>query len=122
KNFGPYAPQDVSIKLAKLTQKQSMWDLKSTINSTLLIADLRYLSLVNAVKNLEAVMNNRKTIESLQKLTAEMLEKQRTTQFGKDQIDSELLRVRVTEEEAWNNYIVTSDNLVELLALPTGTL
>ncbi len=77
---------------------------------------------MNAVKNLEAVMNNRKTIEALQKQTGDLLEKQRATQFGKDQIDSELFRVRVTEEQVWSNYILASNSLVELLALDPQTL
>ena len=122
KNFGPYAPQDVSIKLAKLTEKQTLYDLKSIINSTLLAADLRYLGLVNAYKNLEAISNNRRTIETLASKTGELLEKQRSTQFGKDQIDSEVLRVRVTEELAWASYVAASNSLVDLLALDPATL
>lgn len=122
KNFGPYAPQDTSIRLAKLTETQSLWELKALINSTLLAVDLRYLGLVNAYRNLEAVSNNRKTIETLAKLTADKLGINRATKVDKDKVDSEVLRVRVTEEQAWAGYVNASNGLVDLLALEPGTL
>jgi outer membrane protein TolC len=122
KNFGPYAPQDTSIRIAKLAEKQSLYDLKAVINSTLLAADLRYLGLVNAYKNLEAVSSNRKTMETLAGATGKLLELARAPQYNKDQIDSEVMRVRVVEEAAWTSYVNASNSLVDLLALEPGTL
>ncbi|HYG77170.1 MAG TPA: TolC family protein [Planctomycetota bacterium] len=122
KNFGPYAPQDVGIKLAKIEVERSLWDLKAIINSTLLSVELRYLNLVNALKNLESTLGNRKTIELLQKNTADMLERGRVTAYGKDQIDAELLRVRTAEEAAWQNYVLASNALVDILNTDPDTL
>jgi len=122
KNFGPYAPQDVGIRLAKIERERALWDLKAVINSTLLTVDLRYLGLVNALKNLEATLANRKTIETLQKNTSEMLERGRVTQYGKDQIDAELLRISTAEEAAWQNYILASNGLLDVLNMDPDTL
>ncbi|HEY3321257.1 MAG TPA: TolC family protein [Planctomycetota bacterium] len=122
KNFGPYAPQDVSLKLAKLGAEQSLWDLKSVINTTIQISDLSYLNLVGAAKNLEASINNRATVEKLATKTADLLGVQRATQYDKDQVDAEVLRVRQVEEAAWQNYILVSDSMVNLLNMPPEML
>jgi len=122
KNFGPYAPQDAAIKVAEQQREASLWDFRTAINNTLVQVDALYLGLVNTAMNVDAAINNRKTIEALQKQTDELLTANRTTQFGKSQVDSELQRVRVSEEAAWNAYIAASDALVELLNMDPNTL
>lgn len=115
KDFGPLAPQDVAIKLAKLDAERSYWDLKAAINATLLITDLAYWDLVGAAKNLEVTVGNRQLIEKLVKNTQDALKAGRTTEYGMDQVNNELLRVKELEEQAWNFYVLASDNLTQIL-------
>ncbi|MCW8133338.1 MAG: TolC family protein [Planctomycetota bacterium] len=122
KDFGPLAPQDVAIKLSKIDAERAYWDLKSSINATLLVVDLAYWDLVGAAKNLEVTIRNRQTIELLAKQTDDALKAGRTTAYGKDQVDEEVLRVKDLEEQAWNFYVLTSDRLVELLNLEKGSI
>lgn len=117
KDFGPWAPQDVAIKLAKIDSERAFWDLKSSINATLLIVDLAYWDLVGAAKNLEVTVRNRQNIDLLAKQTDDALKAGRTTAYGKDQVDEEVLRVKDLEEQAWNFYVLASDRLNELLNL-----
>jgi outer membrane protein TolC len=122
KNFGPYSPQDASIKVAQQQREQALWDFKAQINAILREADARYLALINAIMNVDSAIKNRKSVEELAAQTAQLFGAGRTTQFGKDQVDSELLRVKQSEEAAWNAYVATSDSLVELLNMDPGTL
>lgn len=122
KNFGPYSVNDANIKVFKEQKEAAMWDLKGQINAILQVVDARYLALVNAVTNVDVALKNRKSVEELAAQTAQLFTANRTTQFGKDQVDSELLRVKQAEEAAWNAYVAASDALVELLNLDTGTL
>jgi len=122
KNFGPYAPQDANIKVFEQERQGALWDFKGVINSILREADARYLALVNTVMNVNAAISNRRSVEELAAQTAQLFGVNRTTQFGKDQVDSELLRVKQAEEAAWNAYVAASDSLVELLNMEAGTL
>ena len=72
KNFGPYAPPDATIKVAKQQREQALWDFKGQINAILREADARYLALVNSVMNVDAAINNRKSVEALKKQTDEL--------------------------------------------------
>ena len=122
KNFGPYSSHDVGVKISKLDEKRAIWDLKSVINSTLLNVHLAWLDLVDAVKNIESATQNRKSMEFLVGQTQQLLNNNRTTAFGMDQIEAELLRVRVSEEQAWNIYLNASNTLVNLLNLELDTV
>ena len=117
KNFGPFAPQDTVIKLANLDKERAAWDLMAAINATLTTVDLAYWDLVNSLKLLEVTAENRKTLEVLAEKTAQLLASGRTTAYGKDQVDAEVLRVKDLEEQTWNRYIAASNVLVDLLDL-----
>ncbi len=103
KDFGPEAPQDVAIRLAKIDAERSMWDLKAEVNSTLLFTDVFYWNLVGALKNLEVTIKNRESLDKLFKLTNEQLDQGKVTAYGKDQVEAEVLRVKDLEEQAWNS-------------------
>ncbi|MCY3021174.1 MAG: TolC family protein [Planctomycetota bacterium] len=122
RNFGPYSPIDTQIKLAQQGREQALWDFKASINVILQQVDADYLVLVNALKNLDAAVQNRKSVEALMQQTEQVLTAGRTTKFGRDQVDGEVQRVKRVEEGAWNGYITASDALVELLNFEAGTV
>ncbi|MBI3830150.1 MAG: TolC family protein [Planctomycetes bacterium] len=115
KDFGPEAPQDVAVRLAKIDAERSMWDLKAEVNSTLLFTDVFYWNLVGALKNLDVTIKNRESVEKLLKFMNDQLAQGQATAYGKDQVEAEVLRVKDLEEQAWNAYLEASDALVELL-------
>jgi outer membrane protein TolC len=117
KNFGPYSPVDTSIKLAKQDRERSFWDFRAAVNNILREVDLRYLAMVNAIRNVESATANRKSVETLAGLTNELLNAQKVTVYSKDQLDGELQRVKRVEEDAWRAYVSASNAMVAFLNL-----
>jgi len=117
KDFGPYADQEVAIKLADLGKERAFWDVESEINATLLEVDLGYWDLVNRLLGVRVTIENREGVERLLAQTERLFELQEATNYDKAQIEAELARVRGEEERAWDAYRVASNALVRLLDL-----
>ncbi len=117
KNFGPYADQEVAIKLADLGKERAFWDVESIINATLLEVDLAYWDLINRLLSLRVTIENREGVERLLGRTERLFELQEATNYDKAQIEAELARVQGEEERAWDAYRVASNALVRLLDL-----
>ncbi|MGH8644892.1 MAG: TolC family protein [Gammaproteobacteria bacterium] len=117
KDFGPYAEQEVAIKLADLGKERAFWDVESIINATLLDVDLAYWDLINRLLSLRATIENREGVERLLGKTERLFELQEATNYDKAQIEAELARVQDEEERAWDAYRVASNTLVRLLDL-----
>ncbi|MGH8611957.1 MAG: TolC family protein [Gammaproteobacteria bacterium] len=117
KDFGPYADQEVAIKLADLGKERAFWDVESIINATLLEVDLGYWDLVNRLLGLRVTIENREGVERLLAQTERLFELQEATNYDKAQIEAEVARVQGEEERAWDAYRVASNALVRLLDL-----
>ncbi|MGH9895527.1 MAG: hypothetical protein ACREA0_26790, partial [bacterium] len=117
KDFGPYADQEVAIKLADLGKKRAFWDVESIINTTLLEVDRAYWELVNRLLGVRVTIENREGVESLLGKTERLFELQEATNYDKAQIEAEVARVQGEEERAWDAYRVASNALVRLLDL-----
>lgn len=122
RDFGPYADQEVAIKLAKLDTESAYWDVKTVINNTLLQVDLTYWALVNSLLNLQVIIENRKSVEELLGATERLFAEGEATNYDKAQVNSELARLQNEAAQAWNNYVLTSDALVQLLDMQANTL
>lgn len=122
KDFGPYAEQEVAVKLAKLDTESAYWDVKTVINNTLLQVDLTYWALVNNLLNLQVIIENRKSVEELQGLTERLFAQGEATNYDKNQVNSELARIQNQEAQAWNRYVLASDALVQLLDMQSESL
>jgi outer membrane protein TolC len=122
KDFGPYAAQEVAIKLAKLDTESVYWDVKSVINNTLLQVDLTYWALINSLLNLQVIIENRKSVAELGGLTERLFAQGEATNYDKAQVDGELARIQNEEAQAWNSYVLASDALVQLLDMNPDTL
>jgi outer membrane protein TolC len=117
KDFGPYAEQDVGIKLADLSRERAFWVAESAINTTLQDMEVSYWELIRALLNLRITIENRRGVEKLLARTEKLYEVRIATNYDKAQVDAELARLQSQEESAWNAYVVASNALVRLLNL-----
>ncbi len=118
KDFGPTgAPNDINITLAEINREVAFWDLQSSVNDNLLSAITAYWDLVRSVKRLKATIENRKIIEKLHAHTLTMFQAQRTTAYGKFQVEARLANIKNREEIAWANFFQASNQLANIINL-----
>jgi outer membrane protein len=117
KDFGPYAEQDVGIKLADLSRERAFWVAESAINNTLRDTEVRYWDLIRALLSLRVTVENRRGMEQLLAKTQKLYDLRMVTNYDKAQVDAELARLQSQEESAWNDYVVASNELTRLLNL-----
>ena len=115
RNFGPYADQEVAIKLQDLGKDRAYWVVEDIINTTLRDVDITYWDLVNSLLSLQITLNNRQQVGTLLEKTLELYNLEEVTTYDKAQAEAELARIQGEEERAWNNYVLASDALVRLL-------
>jgi outer membrane protein TolC len=113
--FGPYAEQDVAVKLAYLGQEQAYWDVQTQINTTLRDVDLAYWDLVDSLLNIQILHEDRKTVRQLREKTLQLFKTGLATNYDQAQVDAEVARVEGQVEQAWNNYVQRSNELARLL-------
>jgi outer membrane protein TolC len=115
RNFGPYADQEVAIKLQDLGKDRAYWVVEDIINTTLRDVDIAYWNLVNSLLSLQITLNNRQQVGTLLEKTLGLYNLEEATTYDKAQAEAELARIQGVEEDAWNNYVLASDALVRLL-------
>lgn len=115
KDWGPYGTNEANIKIAKKSKDVAYWQLQSAINTTVLNVTLTYWDLVRALRRLEITTQTRINLEQILGGTEKMIQAGRAVAFEKNQVESELARVRVVEEDAWAVYLQVSNNLRNLL-------
>ncbi len=115
KDFGPYSYHDQNLKLKHIATDRAAWELKAEINQTLLNVDTAYWNLVESLKILETTIRNRMSMQKVVEQTNKLFVAQRTTAYGKHQVESELERLHANEESAWKDLIQASNRLSELL-------
>lgn len=115
RNFGPYADQEVAIKLQDLGKDRAYWVVEDIINTTLRDVDIAYWDLVNSLLSLQITLDNRQQVGTLLEKTLELYNLEEATTYDKAQAEAELARIQGVEEDAWNNYVLASDALVRLL-------
>lgn len=122
RDFGPYAAQEVAIKLAQLGTESAYWAVQTVINDTLLETDLAYWALVNSLLDLHIVIANRTSIEVLLARTERLFGQRLVTINDKAQVEAELARLQGEEAQAWNDYVLVSDALAQLLDMDADVL
>ncbi len=115
RNFGPYADQEVAIKLQDLGKDRAYWVVEDIINTTLRDVDIAYWDLVNSLLSLQITLDNRQQVGTLLEKTLGLYNLEEVTTYDKAQAEAELARIQGEEERAWNNYVLASDALVRLL-------
>ena len=127
KNFGRFALNDVQLRLSRMSDEQTYWNVKAVINDTLLQADIAYWTLVSEVMNLNAVNGHLKKIELLLKNTQTLYDEMMATEYDLSQVKLEMAAIGERQQVAANRVILASNVLVQLtdadknsVFLPTG--
>lgn len=116
KNWGPESAQnDVTRRLAILSDEQAVWVVKDVINTTLLDVDLKYWDLVRSANNLYAAVENLRNVQALIEKTEKMYELREVTEYYLTQVRAEAERLKGEVELAKSAYISASNALHPLV-------
>jgi hypothetical protein len=124
KDWGPYGPNEVNIKLAEIGRSQAYWVLQGTINDTLAnlsganpkaLGVAGYWDVVRAVRRLELTNATIKSMETVLKHTDELLQANRSTAYEKTLVQQQLSSLKRVEQVQWQSYAVASNALRKLL-------
>lgn len=115
RNFGRFAPNDVQLRLSRLSDEQTYWNVKAVINDTLLQTDIAYWTLVSEVMNLNAVNRHQKKIELLLNNTQALYDEMMATEYDLSQVKLEIATIREQQQAALNRVILASNVLVQLM-------
>ncbi|MBI3830151.1 MAG: TolC family protein [Planctomycetes bacterium] len=115
KDWGRYGFPDASIKLAKIARERAFWDLNSAINANLSAVGQTYWELVRTVRRLEMVSKTRANLEEILGNTEKMIQAGRATAYEKNQVQTEIAKIKGIEEGAWADYLVASNSMRNLL-------
>jgi len=115
KDWGPYGPAEVPVKLAEASRDQAYWSLQSTINSTLLSVNLNYWNVVRAIRRLELTIKTRQGMDQVAQKTDELLKAGRSTNYEKTLALQQLATIRRGEQSEWANYVAASNSLKSIL-------
>lgn len=115
KDWGPYGPTDVGVKLARKSKERAYWSLQAAINGNLLAVTNQYWELVRTIRRVEVAAQTVKNLEGIGDNVKKMLDVGKATKYEEIQVASELARVRSLEQDAWQAYLVASNNLKAIL-------
>ena len=116
KDWGPNGSAEVPLKLAKVAQVRAYWQLQSVINSTLLNVNTAHWEVVRAIRRLEVIAANGKSLAQIAKQTDDLLKLNRVTDYEVDQAKTALKSAQGAEEGAWAAYVSASNALKNLLS------
>jgi outer membrane protein TolC len=111
KNFGPYAPADAALKLAKKDREQSEFQLKDDINSILFEVDRLYWTLVQRLEELNISVERLDLIAQQAARVNRLFDLGRATSLAKAQIDNEVSKAERNVEAARGAYLNASHDL-----------
>jgi outer membrane protein TolC len=111
RNFGPYAPADAALKLAKKDREQSEFQLKDDINSILFEVDLRYWTLVRRLEELNIFAERLDLVGQQAARVNRLFDLGRATQLAKAQIDNEVSKAERDVEAARGAFLNASHDL-----------
>jgi outer membrane protein TolC len=123
KNFGPYgSAANVGVMLADRGDRQAAWNLEAQANAVLNDVDGAYWEVVRSIRQLQIRMEQRQVLEALAKRAQRLFEMRTLTTYDKAQTEANLENIKNQEQIAWNNFIASSNILVELLNYKPGML
>jgi len=120
-NFGPYgSAANVGVMLADRGDRQAAWNLEARANEVLRTVDGAYWEVVRNVRQLQIRLEQRKVLEALAERAKRLFESRTITTYDKAQTDANLENIKNQEQIAWNDFIASSNSLVELLNYEPG--
>ncbi len=118
KGFGPYAANDWSLRDSEMYEEQARENTRSVKNSNLAAAQIAYWNLVGAAERLRITRISRMLTEKLVTQVRKLVEAERATPYSLSQIKAQLEQTRYAEELAYQNYVVSTNNLKQILNIP----
>jgi outer membrane protein TolC len=123
KNFGPYGSvANVGVMLSDRGNRQAAWNLEAQANDALLAVNEAYWDVVRNIRQLQITIEQRQVLEALAKRAQRLFEARTITTYDKAQTEANLENIKNQEQIAWNNFIASSNSLVELLNYEPGTI
>lgn len=113
--FGAQAANTYNEQLAKKQKDTAYWQVKTAVNSILLSVDNAYWGLVGRYEALFVAMENHKQVADQFKRTERQFKNRVVTRYEMAQTSAELSRVKVAEEQAWQELITASRQLALLI-------
>ena len=118
KGFGTYGSYDqVETLLAETGTATRAWEIEDMERVLAERVQKAYWDLVGALMRLDILMEARRTLETLAVRTRRLFEWGYKTAYDKAQVEAELQYMENREEMAWNDLMVRSSGLMELLGL-----
>ncbi|MBI1320937.1 MAG: hypothetical protein GC168_18580 [Candidatus Hydrogenedens sp.] len=103
-------------KVAQNDEKRAILSDQSQRNRSLSQSLQAYWDLVKAAQNLQTLTELRAVLGDREAGQKRQLESGLTTRYDVSQIESQLASIDATEENTWNQYLVTSNRLLTLIA------
>jgi outer membrane protein TolC len=123
KNFGPYGSvANVGVMLADRGDRQAAWNLEAQANDALLAVNEAYWEVVRNIRRLQITIDQRQILEALAKRAQRLFDERIITTYDKAQTEANLEDIKNREQIAWNDFVASSNILVELLNYEPGTL
>ena len=115
RGFGPYQDADYEIKNAGLEEEIAQWEVRILENETLLEVESVYWDLVSSLRTLSALIRHGDHVDFLIQRTRALYEDQMATEYDLAQVEAASARTGQREQQAMETFLVTSNQLGELL-------
>lgn len=130
RNFGEYGnTQSIGIKQAVISLQEAEWRIEAVSNQVLggVVGGVpgmwvQYWSLVGALKQIEVIAAQRQILEQIVASTRRQFDQQLVTAYDMAQAEAQMENLRDREQIAWNNYVLASNAVAELLDYPPDTI
>lgn len=123
RNFGEYGnPQSIGIKTAAISLQQAESGIESASNQVQGQLWVLYWQLIGALKQIQVLTVQHQILEQIVASTRRQFEQQLITAYDMAQADAQLENLRDREQIAWNNYVLASNAVAELLDYAPDTI
>jgi outer membrane protein TolC len=130
KNFGEYGnQQSINLKNATISLQQAEWQIEAVTNQVQggVVAGvpglwLQYWRLIGALKQIQVLAVQHQILEQIVASTRRQFEQQLITAYDMAQAQAQLENLRDSEQIAWNNYVLASNAVADLLDYPPDTI
>ena len=115
KNFGPTATGDMARRVARHAIDGAELDVRTVINSTLLQVETLYWTLVGGVQRLQVAAETLTLAERQRDAIRKLYDQGLITESDKSQSESQVARIRATQQRLFGDYLVASETMHQAL-------
>ncbi len=115
RDFGPTATADTNVRLARENTDAAEFDTRAVINSTLLEVDIRYWILVGTLQQLAVTLETLDLAVRQRSVVRRLFDEEFVTRSDLDQAESQVGLIQARLQQLFNNYVVASEALRQIL-------